>query len=489
MHFDVFLSHNSNDKPAVRELKALLEANGLQVWLDEDELQPGIPWQQLLEAGIKASKSVAVLVGQDGLGPWEDEEMQGALILAVKTKRPCIPVLLPGASTQPELPMFLANRTWVDLRAGLGEEGLAKLIWGITGKKPARIENQRPDNSPQARVAPTRLHHGADHLFGRDDELAALDQIASDPRKKVLTIVAFGGVGKTSLVIEWMARQAAKNWQGFERVFDWSFFSQGTREKGDTASAEGFVAKALIFFGDEAMAQSAASPWDKGARLAQLVAQRRTLLVLDGVEPLQHPPGPLAGELKDPALATLLKGLARSNSGLCIVTTRERVADLAPFRDTTAPEWQLDHLSIAAGVELLNTLAVRGTAAEFEHLVEKVKGHALTLNLLGRYLAKAHGGDIRKSDQVRFEKADAATQGGYAFKTIGAYERWLNEGGTDGARQLAVLRLLGLFDRPADAGCMAALRSKPVIADLTEPLVGLDEEDWNLSVSALEECG
>ena len=489
MDFDVFLSHNSNDKPAVRELKALLEANGLRVWLDEDELQPGIPWQQLLEAGIKASKSVAVLVGKDGLGPWEDEEMQGALVLAVKTKRPCIPILLPGAPTQPELPMFLANRTWVDLRAGFSEKGLAKLIWGITGKKPERIARQARTESGAALVSPTRLHHGADHLFGREEELAALDQLASDPAKKILTIVAFGGVGKTSLVIEWMARQAANNWKGFERVFDWSFFSQGTREKGDTASAEGFVAEALRFFGDEAMAQSAASPWDKGARLAQLIAQRRTLLVLDGVEPLQHPPGPLAGELKDPALATLLKGLARSNSGLCIVTTRERVADLAPFRDTTAPEWQLHHLSIPAGVELLKTLGVRGTVTEFQKLVERVKGHALTLNLLGRYLAKAHGGDIRKSDQVKFEKADAATQGGYAFKTIGAYERWLNEGGKDGACQLAILRLLGLFDRPADVGCMSALRSEPAIADLTEPLVGLDEEDWNLAVSALEECG
>jgi hypothetical protein len=90
---------------------------------------------------------------------------------------------------------------------------------------------------------------------------------------------------------------------------------------------------------------------------------------------------------------------------------------------------------------------------------------------------------------VKFEKADAATQGGYAFKTIGAYERWLNEGGEDGARQLAVLRLLGLFDRPADAGCMAALRNKPVIADLTEPLVGLADEDWNLTLSSLSECG
>ena len=136
MEFDVFLSHNSRDKPAVRELKLLLSTNGLAVWLDEDELQPGVPWQQLLEAGIKSSRSVAILVGKDGLGPWEDEEMQAALVLAVRDRLPAIPVLLPGASVQPELPMFLANRTWVDLRAGFAGEGIARLVWGITGVKP-----------------------------------------------------------------------------------------------------------------------------------------------------------------------------------------------------------------------------------------------------------------------------------------------------------------------------------------------------------------
>jgi hypothetical protein len=367
-------------------------------------------------------------------------------------------------------------------------EEIAALIVQRLDPKSLSEPNEPPTPGTELQIAPSRLRQGADHLFGREQELAALDQVWNDPSKHVLTIVAFGGVGKTSLVFEWMARRATTDWLGFDRVFDWSFFSQGTRDEG-AASADAFVAAALRFFGDKRMARSAASPWDKGARLAQLVAQRRTLLVLDGVEPLQYPPGPLAGELKDPALATLLKGLAQRNSGLCIVTTRERVADLAPFRDTTSPEWQLQHLSTPAGVELLKTLGVHGTAAEFQNVAEEVKGHALTLNLLGRYLAKAHQGDIRKRDQVKFEKADAKTQGGYAFRTIGAYEKWLSEGGEDGARALAILRLLGLFDRPADAGCLEALRREPAITGLTEPIIGLGEDDWNIAVSSLADWG
>jgi len=345
-------------------------------------------------------------------------------------------------------------------------------------------------------VAPTRLRHGAKHLFGREKELAALDAAWDDPGKHILTIVAWGGVGKTSLVVEWMARKAQAGWPGFERVFDWSFYSQGTREQG-AASADSFIAEALAFFGDEAMAKSAVSPWDKGSRLAHLVARKRSLLVLDGMEPLQYPPGPLAGQLKDPVLEALLKGLAQQNPGLCVVTTRERVADIAPYRDTIAPQWDLESLSEEAGAALLHradanragAVPIKPDDPELRAASQEVLGHALTLRLLGTYLAKAHCGDIRKRNLVKFEVADAKIQGGHAFKTISAYEKWFAASGEDGTRALAALRLLGLFDRPADAGCIAALRREPPIHGLTEPLVGIGEEDWNIALSSLAECG
>ena len=53
-----------------------------------------------------------------------------------KRGMPVIPVLLPGAPSEPELPLFLTQFTWVDLRDGLTEDGLGKLQWGITGQKP-----------------------------------------------------------------------------------------------------------------------------------------------------------------------------------------------------------------------------------------------------------------------------------------------------------------------------------------------------------------
>lgn len=136
--FDVFLSHNGKDKPHVRALADFLTCRGLKVWLDERELIPGRPWQVALEDIIKTVRSAAVIIGRDGLGPWEEPEMRALLNEFVRRKLPVIPVLLPDAPKHPELPPFLAGFTWVDLRGGTTEDGLEQLLWGITGVRPNR---------------------------------------------------------------------------------------------------------------------------------------------------------------------------------------------------------------------------------------------------------------------------------------------------------------------------------------------------------------
>jgi hypothetical protein len=156
--FDVFLSHNSKDKSAVRELARLLSARGIRVWLGEEQLVPGRPWQPLLERGIKGSATGAVLVGKDGLGPWESQEMQTLLDQAVSAGKPVIPVLLPDAPGAPELPLFLRNLTWVDLRPSITDEGLDKLVWGIRAEKSAGPGQGIRDNLANGTAAPELVH-------------------------------------------------------------------------------------------------------------------------------------------------------------------------------------------------------------------------------------------------------------------------------------------------------------------------------------------
>jgi hypothetical protein len=136
--FDVFLCHNVGDKPAVMEIGRRLMDRGLLPWLDQWELRPGTPWQRVLEEQIANIHAAAVFVGREGIGPWQRQELDGFLREFNKRGCPVIPVLLPGAAGEPELPLFLRGMTWVDFRDSVPEP-LAQLIWGITGQRPSHF--------------------------------------------------------------------------------------------------------------------------------------------------------------------------------------------------------------------------------------------------------------------------------------------------------------------------------------------------------------
>jgi hypothetical protein len=114
--FDVFLSHNSHDKRAVREVWEALRRRGLNPWLDEKELIAGRPWMEALEEVILTVPAAAVLIGRDGLGPWENREMRACLQEFVARNLPVIPVLLAGAPKRPRLPSGQRPTTLVPTR-------------------------------------------------------------------------------------------------------------------------------------------------------------------------------------------------------------------------------------------------------------------------------------------------------------------------------------------------------------------------------------
>ena len=75
---------------------------------------------------------------------------------------------------------------------------------------------------------------------------------------------------------------------------------------------------------------------------------------------MQNPPGSQEGRLREPSLQALLKDLAAFNSGLCVITTRLPVADIADHEHTSALRRDLEHLSSDAGATLLRALGVQG---------------------------------------------------------------------------------------------------------------------------------
>ena len=333
-----------------------------------------------------------------------------------------------------------------------------------------------PKRLAPKKISVARLPVTGSDLFGRDEDIAFLDRAWANQDVNVVTIVAWGGVGKSTLINHWLRKMAADRYRSAELVFAWSFYRQGT--SGETSSADEFLDATLAWFGDPDPRVGTA--WEKGERLAKLIAHRRTLLILDGLEPLQNPPGPQEGRLREPSLQALLRELAAFNMGLCIITTRMPVPDIADHERTSALRRELEQLSGAAGANLLQALGVKGDEAELQAASDEFSGHSLALTMLGSYLTDAYNGDIRCRKEVSARLVHDVRQGAHARKVMGSYQTWFREG-----PELSVLRLLGLFDRPADEETFAVLLKSPAIPGLTEPLTDLSPTEWRTILAKL----
>ena len=347
-------------------------------------------------------------------------------------------------------------------------------------KQPSSASHVRAHKGPirlgPKKVSLARLPVTGTDLFGREEDIAFLDDAWANKDVNVFTIVAWAGVGKSTLVNHWLRRMAADHYRCAELVFGWSFYRQGT--SGETSSADEFLDAALAWFGDPD--PRLGTGWEKGERLAKLVADRRALLILDGLEPLQNPPGSQEGRLREPALQALLRELAAFNKGLCVITTRAPVADIADHEQTSALRCDLEQLSSEVGAKLLRALGVKGDEAELRSASGEFGGHCLALTLLGSYLTDAYNGDIRCRSQALRHLAQDVRQGDHARKVMGSYQDWLGEG-----PELAVLCMLGLFDRPADEQALGALVKSPAIPGLTESLTDLRPAEWRKILAKL----
>lgn len=136
---DVFLAHNSSDKPLVKIICSKLKERGLKPWLDEEQIPPGRWFQDVIQDTIKKIPSAAIFISNNGIGRWQVVELRSFISQCVERKIPVIPVLLPGVDRLPSELVFLNEFKWVKFKNDVkDDEALDNLVWGITGKHPKR---------------------------------------------------------------------------------------------------------------------------------------------------------------------------------------------------------------------------------------------------------------------------------------------------------------------------------------------------------------
>ncbi|MFZ0506265.1 MAG: TIR domain-containing protein [Chthoniobacterales bacterium] len=469
----VFISHSSKDRATADAICAHLESAGIKCWIAPRDIEPGTSWTKGIIQALEACR-VFVLVFSEHSD--DSDHVQREVAKAFSSGLAVIPFRIKNVSPDQNLSYFLDTVQWLDATApplekhlGTLAERVRRLLVTESSRRPAKTLG--PEKISIARLPIT----GSD-VFGRTEDISFLDAALANQQVNIVTIVAWGGVGKSTLINHWLRSLATEHYRAAELVFGWSFYRQGT--SGEAPSADQFLDTALSWFGDPD--PRIGTGWEKGERLAKLIAHRRTLMVLDGLEPLQNPPGPQEGRLRDPSLQALLRELAAFNTGLCLITTRTPIADIADHEGASALRLELEQLSSDAGAKLLRALGVKGHEAELQTTSDEFAGHCLALTLLGSYLTDAYDGDLRCREEVSARLVDDVRQGVHARKVMASYQSWLGEG-----PEMSVLRMLGLFDRPADEKALSALLKPPAISGLTESLTSLSPTEWRRILAKL----
>ena len=164
-------------------------------------------------------------------------------------------------------------------------------------------------------------------------------------------------------------------------------------------------------------------PWERGEELATQIQQERTLLILDGLEPIQFPPGQQTGHFKDAGMEALLRELDVHNPGLCVCTSRLPLSDLDNAGTLVI---DLDNLTPEFGAQYLKALGAKGPEEELQRASADFDNHALALTLLGSFLVNNRDGDVFQRDTLP-SLFKEAKQGGRARRILRQYEHLFKE--------------------------------------------------------------
>lgn len=92
--WDVFISHASEDKPAVAiPLAEALHARGVSAWLDKAELRIGESLRRRIDQGLAASRFAVVVLSPSYFAKgWPQYELDGIVTLSVAGKQNLLPI-------------------------------------------------------------------------------------------------------------------------------------------------------------------------------------------------------------------------------------------------------------------------------------------------------------------------------------------------------------------------------------------------------------
>jgi hypothetical protein len=113
----VFISYSRRDETIMRRVVKFLRRQGINVWVDNEELIPGTPiWEEEIEKAIKAALAVVAVMSPDSK---DSEWVRREISLADQNRKRIFPVLVQGDEDR-SITLRLITRQYIDLRENEG---------------------------------------------------------------------------------------------------------------------------------------------------------------------------------------------------------------------------------------------------------------------------------------------------------------------------------------------------------------------------------
>jgi TIR domain len=316
--YDVFLCHNSKDKTEIKRIGEQLIARGLRPWLDEWDLRPGFDWMDEIEETVQVVHAVAVFVGPNQVGAWQRKEIKAYLRRQVDKELPVIPVVLSGCESEPELPEFLKDFTWVDFRKS-DPDPLERLYWGITGQKPS--QTPKPTVLVAPATADLRKHRNQLVQYCQNSGLRVLERFPEAP--ETLKSEFLAALERCDFFVQLLSGYYSDRTEEFPEGKERWFFEAAQKRRPPVRLVQWLVEEAVLDDVDDqehlAFVKCPEVLTGKTADLHQLVLERAQRAFRDGPLP-DSSQGPRLAMVKyrqvdAPATRSLVDVLTKANIG------------------------------------------------------------------------------------------------------------------------------------------------------------------------------
>jgi hypothetical protein len=213
----VFLSYSHQDYSFILRLQTDLRAQGIQIWIDHEDLKPGTPdWEEAVRRAIRKADAVVLVASPNSRqSPYVKDELRVADMYG----RPVYPVWTAGEQWMEAIPLGLGGAQHIDARGTTYASGIQQLVEALH-VLPARHSDRLAESNDEVELLfePRNPYKGlrafsaqdAQDFFGREKLIEELNQElrrllvpeqSGNASNRLLAIIGPSGSGKSSVVM------------------------------------------------------------------------------------------------------------------------------------------------------------------------------------------------------------------------------------------------------------------------------------------------